>query len=53
MTLNGHMMETDELVCVLIYLDVWFGQENRKLVKNKQKIADFAPQNPENSFLLP
>ena len=53
MILNGQMMETDEPVCILICLDVWFGQQDRKLVKNKQKIADFAPQNPENSTLLP
>ena len=53
MTLNGHMMETDEPVCILICLDVWFGQQDQKFVKNKQKIADFAPPNPENSIQLP
>ena len=47
------MMETDVPVCVLIFLDVWFGQQDQKLVNNKQKIADFVPQNPENSILLP
>ena len=44
MTLNGHMMETDEPVCVLICLGVQFGQQDQKLVKNKQKISDFAPK---------
>ena len=43
MTLNGHMMETDEPVWVLICQDVYFGQQDHKLVKNKQKIADLAP----------
>ena len=47
------MRENDVTVCVLICLDVWIGQQDLKLVKNKQKIADFAPKNPENSILLP
>ena len=46
-------METDLPVCVLICLDVSFGQQDWKLVKNKQKIADFTPQNLENSIVLP
>ena len=37
------MMETDVQVCVLICLDVKSGQQGQKLVKNKQKIADFVP----------
>ena len=37
------MMKTDGPVCVLICLDVWFGQQDQKLVKNKQKIANLAP----------
>ena len=47
MTLNGHTRETDEPVCVLTCLDVYVGFQDPKLVKNKQKIVDFAPQNPE------
>ena len=47
------MIETGVTVCVLICLDVYVGLQDPKLVKNKQKIADFAPQNPENSTLLP
>ena len=31
------MIETDFPVCVLICLDVYFGQQDQKLVKNKQK----------------
>ena len=31
------MIETDLPVCVLICLDVYFGQQDQKLVKNKQK----------------
>ena len=53
MTLKDHMMETDVPVCVLICLDVEFGQQDRKLVTNNQKIEDFALQNPENSIQLP
>ena len=41
------MIETDVPVCVLICLDVYVGFQDPKMVKNKQKIADFAPQNPE------
>ena len=37
------MIETDLPVCVLICLYVYFGQQDWKLVKNKQKIADFTP----------
>ena len=51
--LMWYMIETDVPVCVLIYLDVWFGQQDQKSVKNKQNIEDFAPPNPENSILLP
>ena len=40
-------------MCVFIFLDVSFGFQDFELVKNKQKIADFAPPNPENSILLP
>ena len=36
MTLNDHMMETDEPVSVLICLDVYYGRQDRKLVKDKQ-----------------
>ena len=36
------MIETDVTVCVLTFLDVYIGFEDQKLVKNKQKIADFA-----------
>ena len=43
MTLNDHMMETDESVSVLICLDVYYGRQDRKLVKDKQKIADSVP----------
>ena len=43
MTLNDHMMENDEPVSVLIYLDVYYGRQDRKLVKDKQKIADSVP----------
>ena len=51
--LMSYMIETDLPVCVLICLDVWIGQQDLILVKNKQKIADFVPQNPENSIMLP
>ena len=43
MTLNGHMIETDDPVCVLICFDVYDGFQDQKLVKSKQKIADLAP----------
>ena len=42
-----YVIETDVSLCVLICLDVYVGFQDSKLVKNKQKIADFAPQNPE------
>ena len=48
----SYMIETDVQVCVLICLDGYVGFQDQKLVKNKQKIADFAPQNPENSTLF-
>ena len=47
------MMKPDLPVCVLTCLDGFIGSEDQRLVKNKQKIADFAPPNPENSILLP
>ena len=37
------MIETDVPVCVLICLDVYVGFQDLKLVKNKQKLADFVP----------
>ena len=43
---------TDVPVCVLICLDVFVGFQDQKLVQNKQKLEDFAPQNPENPILL-
>ena len=43
MTLNDHMIENNEPVSVLICLDVYYGRQDRKLVKDKQKIADFVP----------
>ena len=43
----SYMIETDGPVCVLICLDVYVGFQEPQLVKNKQKIGDFAPQNPE------
>ena len=43
MTPNDHMMETDAPVCVLICLDVLLSRQGSKLVKNKQKLADFVP----------
>ena len=36
--LNGHMIETDEPVCVSICLDVYVAFQDQ----NKQKIADLA-----------
>ena len=38
------MIETDVPVCFLICLDVYVGFQEPKLVKNKQKIADFTPK---------
>ena len=49
----SYMIETDLPVCVLICLDVKFGQQDRRFVKHKKKIADFTPQNLENSIVLP
>ena len=46
------MMETDEPVSVLTCSYVYHGRQDRKLVKDKQKIADFVPENPEISILL-
>ena len=43
MTLNGHMMETDQPVCTLIYLDVSFGSQDQTLVKDS-KNSRFCPQ---------
>ena len=43
MTLNDRMMETDEPVSVLICLEAYYGRQDRKLAKDKQKIADFVP----------
>ena len=37
------MMETDVPVCVSIGLDVEFGHQGHKLVKNKQKNSRFCP----------
>ena len=48
-----YMIETGETVFVLICLDVYVGFQDQESVKNKQKIADFATQNPENSIMLP
>ena len=42
-SLRSYMIETDLPVCVLIFLDVYVGFQDQKLVKNKQKIADLAP----------
>ena len=39
----SYMIETDVSVYVLIWLDVYVGFQDQKLVKNKQKIADLAP----------
>ena len=37
-------------MCVLIWLDVFVGFQDFKLVKNKQKIADLAPKIPKSQF---
>ena len=41
--LMSYMIETDVPVCVLICLDVYVGFQDQQFVKNKQKIAEFAP----------
>ena len=51
--LMSDMIETDVPVCVLICLDVYVSFQDPKLVKNKQKIADFPPQSSKNQFLVP
>ena len=38
------MIETDVTVCILIGLDVYVGFQDQRLVKNKQKLADFPPK---------
>ena len=45
MTLCGHIMiATDIFVCVLIYLGVNSDLQGQKLVKDRPKIANFAPK---------
>ena len=41
------MMKTDMPVCVLTCFGVYGDVQGQKLVKNKPKIADFAPQIPK------
>ena len=39
-------METDLIMCVLIYLDVYGGLQDLRFVENEQEIADFVFKDP-------
>ena len=40
------LMETDLIMCVLIYLDVYGGLQDLRFVENEQEIADFVFKDP-------
>ena len=48
----SYMIENDVPVWVLIFLDVYVGFQDQQFVKNKQKIADFAPLNSKKPILV-